>query len=240
MFELMQSCLDDFCVAIPAPEFVEMSFGSAFRYKEKDIYQAMVQKLARLLSALRATQLLLENGFVQEQGVMQRMIDETNDDILFLVYAVTNDTITDLHQRFLDAFWEEEIDESGDLMQSAQNRPMIPRRKILAYIAKMDGAELDESRGIELYKTISKAYSGFVHGASPHLMEMYGDDPGYFHTAGMLGTPRMAAHADDFWNYMYRGFLSFMFVAKAFGDARYVEDLNEWAKRFEENEGKEY
>jgi len=59
--------------------------------------------------------LLLSHGFVQEQAVLQRTIDETNEDIDFLVYAVTNDTVTELHERFLEAFWEEEIDESGTM-----------------------------------------------------------------------------------------------------------------------------
>ena len=38
-----------------------------FRYKEKTIQQAMVQKLARVVSGLHAAWLLLENGFLQEK-----------------------------------------------------------------------------------------------------------------------------------------------------------------------------
>jgi hypothetical protein len=66
----------------------------------------------------------------------------------------------------------------------------------------LQGMASDPSRRIELYRTISKVYSGFVHGASPHIMEMYGGDPPHFHTKGMLGTPRIEEHADDLWNSM--------------------------------------
>ena len=156
--------------------FVELPFGKAFRFKEKDIYQAIIQKLARAQSAVRAAYVLLKNGFLQEQAILHRVIDETNEDILFLVYAVTTDTVTDLHRRYLDAFWAEEIDESGNMIDSRQKRPMIPRKKIRAYLASVDKVLVEKYRGIELSRTISKAYSGFVHGASPHIMDMYGGE----------------------------------------------------------------
>lgn len=236
----MEICLKEFGQSVPQPEFVELSYGPAFRYTDKNIYQAMIQKLARVQSAVRAAQVLLENGFVQEQAILHRVIDETNEDIMFLALAVTNGTITDLHERFLEAFWEEEIDESGNIIDSPQKRPMIPRQKIRAYLAKVEGVELDENRGIEIYRTISKAYSGFVHGASPQIMDMYGGNPPHFHANGMLGTPRMAEHSDDLWNYMYRSFISHMAVAKAFGAEKQLEVMYEWKTTFEMNEGKDY
>lgn len=241
MLDLMDRAFRDFENGMPnKPVFVVMPFGPAFRYKEKDIYQALIQKLAKVQSTVRAAYFLLKNGFVQEQAILHRVIDEINEDILFLVYAVTNDEITELHKRYLEAFWEEEVDESGKLVDSKQKRPMIPRKKIRAYIAKVESTNLDPSRGIELSRTLSKAYSGFVHGASPHIMEMYGGNPPYFNTKGMLGTPKIKEYADDLWNYMYRTYLSHIVVAKALGAKKHVEILNKHKLRFEENAGKKY
>ena len=241
MLDLMDRTFQDFENAMPSkPAFVKLPFGMAFRFQEKDIYQAMIQKLARVQSAVRAAQLLLRNGYIQEQAILHRTIDETNEDIMFLVYAVTNDTITDLHERFLESFWEEEIDESGNMLDSKQKRPMIPRQKIRAYLAKIEGIDLDPSKGVEVARTISKAYSGFVHGASPHIMDMYDGNPPYFHTKGMLGTPRMEEHADDLWNYMYRSFLSHIAVAKALGAEKHVEILNQHKLKFQRNAGVQY
>jgi len=226
MLDLMDRTFQDFERSMPSkPKLVELSFGHAYRFKEKDIYQSMIQKLARVQSAVRAAQLLLNNGFVQEQAVLHRIIDETNENIMFLVYAVANDSITELHERFLEAFWEEEIDESGIMIDSQQKRPMIPRKKIHSYLAKIEGIELDPSTHQEVIRTISKAYSGFVHGASPQIMDMYGGNPPHFHTKGMLGTPRMREHADDLWNYVYRSFISHIAVAKALGAKKHVEIL---------------
>ncbi len=241
MLDLMDRTFQDFENSMPNKlVFVKLFFGGAFRYKEKDIYQALIQKLAKVQSTLRAAYFLLKRGYVQEQAILHRVIDELNEDILFLVYAVTNEEITDLHKRYLEAFWEEEIDESGDMIDSKQKRPMILRKKIRAYIAQVEGTTLDPSRGIELSRTLSKAYSGFVHGASPHIMDTYGGNPPHFHTKGMLGTPRMEEYADDLWNYMYRTYLSHILVAKALGAEKHLEILNKYKMQFEENAGKEY
>ena len=241
MLDLMDRAFSDFENPMPnKPVRVKMAFGMAFRYKEKDIYQAIILKLARAQSTVRAAYVLLKNGFLIEQAILHRAIDETNEDIIFLAYAVTNDTITDLHKRFLDAFWEEEIDESGKMIDSKQKRPMIPRKKIRAYIANVEKAVVDPSRGIELSRTLSKTYSGFVHGASPHLMDMYGGNPPHFHTKGLLGTPRVQEYADDLWNYMYRTFLSHIVVAKVLGSKKHVEILTKYKLVFEKNAGKNY
>ncbi len=195
---------------------------------------AIIQKLARVQSAVRAAYVLLENGYCQEQAILHRVIDETNEDIIFLVYAVINDAITDLHERFLEAFWEEEIDDSGTLIDSKQKRPMIPRKKIRAYISTVEGHMLDPSRSVNLSRTISSTYSGFVHGASPQIMDMYGGNPPHFHTKGLLGTPRMDENAWDLWNYMYRTFLSHILVAKAFGAEEQVKILSEYESKLKE------
>jgi len=226
MLDLMDRTFRDFESGMPSkPKIVKLSFGMAYRFEEKDIYQAMIQKLARVQSLVRAARLLLSFGFVQEQAVLHRTIDETNEDIMFLVYAVTNDTITDLHKNYLEAFWEEEVDETGKMITSRQKRPMIPRKQIQSYLAKIEGIALNTATRQEAARTIFKAYSGFVHGASPHIMDLYGGNPPHFHTNGMLGTPRMEEYSDDFWNYVYRSFISHIAVAKALGAAKHVEIL---------------
>jgi hypothetical protein len=236
MLDLMDRTFRDLENAMPTrPVRVQLPFGKAFRFQEKDIHQALIQKLARVQSAVRAAYILLKNGFLQEQAILHRVIDETNEDILFLVFALIKNTVTDLHRRYLDAFWEEEIDESGNMINSKQKRPMIPRKKIRAYLASVNDVFVDQNTSIELSRTISKTYSGFVHGASPHIMDMYGGEPPHFHITGMLGTPRLQEHADDLWNYMYRTFLSHILVAKAFGEERHVATLIQYKRKFERN-----
>ena len=117
---------------------------------------------------------------------------------------------------------------------------MIPREKIRAYIAKSEAAALEPSRGIQLSKTISKTYSGFVHGASPHIMDMYGGNPARFHVQGMLGTPRIEEHKRDIWNYFYRGIVTFGFAAKAFGADELFKSIQDYCDHFVAASGKDY
>lgn len=238
MIDLMDRMFQDFEQSMPSkPQLVHLSFGTAYRFKEKDIYQAIIQKLARVQSAIRAARLLLRNGFVQEQATLHRIIDETNEDIMFLVYAVANDSLSDLHKRFLEAFWEEEIDQSGTMIDSIQKRPMIPRRKIRAYLSNIKVPDSDASTIQKVTRTIYKTFSGFVHGASPHIMEMYIGNPPYFHTKGMLGTQRIQEHAYDLWGCVYRSFNSHIAAAKAFGAKEHVELLTKHLDRFKQNAG---
>lgn len=225
---------------VPKPIPVPFRNSFVFRYKEQSIYQALIQKLARLVSGLHAAKCLLEKGFVQEQGVLQRMLDEFGEDIVFLVYGLTIDKITDLHKEYLSFFYEEEFDIPEDPIKSSQKRGMIPRKKIRAYIARMEGSNLSPSDGIELSRTLSKAYSGFVHGASPQVMDMYEGNPHRFHISGMLGTPRIKEYRKDLWNYYYRGILSFIMVAKAFGNEELVKSLSQYQEEFESKSGTNY
>ena len=234
----MESTLRALEKRVPAPKLTDFGGGHVFRYVERSIHQAIIQKLARIISGLNAARILLAHGFVQELGALQRMLDEFQQDVMFLSHGVINGDLTDLHTRYLDAFYMEELDKPEDPLASKQNRPMIPRKKILSYLAKLDGATLDPYRGAETPRTLGKMYSGFVHGASPHIMDMYGGNPPKFHVAGMHGTPRVNEHRDDLWNYFYRGIIAFAFAAMAFRDEVLVSSIREYRDQFEAVSGK--
>jgi hypothetical protein len=233
----MQRNVDDLASRVEPPELIEVNGHQAFRYKEQTIHQAVVLKLARLVSNLNAARVLLEQGFVQEQGAIQRMLDEGNEDIVFLSCGVISDDIGDLHKKFLEAFWEEEFDNPSPL-KSTQKRQNIPRSKINAWIARNELSDIDESKGVALTTTIHKTYSGYVHGAATHILDMYGGNPPHFHMAGMNGTPRVQEHAEDLLNYYFRAISSFAVAAKAFGDEALFKTIYGYAKEFTRITGK--
>lgn len=210
-----------------------------FRYTEKSLHQALVQKLARTVSGLHAARLLMENGFTQEQAAMQRMLDEIHEDITFLSYAVIFNNKTELHQKYLDAFYEEEFDKDSALA-STQKRPMPPRKRIHAYIANSQAAKLNPSQGIELSRTLNKTYSGYVHAASPQTMEMYMDNPPRYLVHGMKESPLYPDHRADLWNNFYRAIISFSFAAKAFGDEELFSKIYSYTQEFLQLSGKNY
>jgi hypothetical protein len=69
---------------LPPPTETDVTGRPVFRYAEQLIEQAIFLKFARLISLLVALDLLIDRGLIQEQGVLQRAIDETDEDILFL------------------------------------------------------------------------------------------------------------------------------------------------------------
>ncbi len=222
---------------VPSPKRVPVGDSFVYRYEERSIHQAIVQKLARLISSLRAAELLLEAGYLQEQAALQRSLDECSEDVQFLSLGVIYADITDLHRRWLKAFYEEEFDTPADPIASVQTRDTPARKKIRAYIARSKAsASIEPTRSGAVGETISKAYSGYVHGASPHIMEMYGGDPPRFHVHGLLGTPLYDTHRDDLWNYFYRGILTFGMAAKAFGDDKLFEQIRQTANEFEKTQ----
>jgi hypothetical protein len=223
---------------IGKPAFVKRGTYHVFRYEKQSIEAAAIQKLARVISGLHASLLLLHGGFVQELGVIFRTLDEFNEDILFLCQAIRTGEVTELHRKYLDSFYQEEFNEPDNPFLSEQKRPTIPRKKIHAAIANMPENEMNPSDGKELNRTVSQAYSGYIHGASVHIMDMYGGNPPHFHLSGMLNTPRIKASIEDTWNYFYRGLISVMMVTISFHEQELLQELYSFRHYFEKQSGR--
>ena len=181
-----------------------------------------------MISGLNASLVLLKAGYVQELGALFRMLDEFNEDILFLCQALRSGEISELHQKYLTAFYQEEFDNPDNAFLSTQNRPTVSRRKIHAAISRIPENELNQSDHNELQRTLSQAYSGYVHAASAHVMEMYGGNPPSYHVSGMQGTPRIAEFTNNAWDYFYRGLITIMMVALTFKKDNLLQELYEF------------
>ena len=233
----MEKTVHELAKRIPEPTKVPFKDSFFFRYVEKTIQQAIVQKLARMVSSLRAAELLMAYGFVQEQAALQRVLDEIQEDVLFLSFGAMEKELPSIHREYLDAFYQEEFDKES-AVESTQLRPMIRRKRIHAYLSRIPGASKDISTSVEVARTVSKAYSGYIHAASPQIMDMFGGDPPKFHMRGMLGTERHHEHRADLWNYFYRGNSTFAFAAKAFGDDDLFNQIHAFTNDFERISGK--
>jgi hypothetical protein len=230
---LMENYVYHIADQLDPPELATIAkISHGYRYAEKGTVQAMLQKMARLVSALRAARVLLAQGFIAEQAAICRIVDEASEDINFLALGLMYGE-TELHRKFIEVFYLEEFEDGERLVQTAVKRPNIPRDRIHAYLTQNPAAGPDPSSGKASMKVLHKAYSGYVHGASPHIMEMYGGQPAQFHMNGMLDTPLWHSHVDGFWNYMLRGLMSFVMVAKASGDEEFFTSIRQYCRDFE-------
>lgn len=84
--QIMARAVHDLEVKVPLPRKVPCKTSFVFRYVEKTVLQAIVQRLARVVSTLSSAHLLMSHGFVQEQAALQRILQELHEDITFLAY----------------------------------------------------------------------------------------------------------------------------------------------------------
>ena len=184
----LQSAMSQIESVVDAPAFVNDPAYPRFRHEEKSQKTAIFLKGVRIVSALNASIALLERGHIQECSVLYRTIDEFLEDIVFLKPPGADEEPSEAQQKFLTEFYQEEFDTGKSPLSSTQKRHRVPRRTIYNAIAQITSAFLNTYDGRELHRTISQTMSGYVHGAYPHIMELYGGDPPHYHLEGMLGT----------------------------------------------------
>jgi hypothetical protein len=164
--------------------------------------------------------------------MIQRALDEIEEDIWFLSLAVIHNDVTPSHKQYLEYFYAEEFADPADVIGSHTSRGMVRREKIRAYVyQRSDGAE--KQRGITVGKIIAKTYSGFIHAASPHIMSMCYGHPSRFEVSGDFSKPRAPAQERDALNVYYRALTAMAVAAKAFGDDNLFNKMREAAEELE-------
>lgn len=235
--EVMSRAFHRMEASISPPKEVLRRDSLVFRYAQKGIYEALIQKLARNISGLNAVAVLLRTGYVQEAGVLFRTLDEIQEDIFFLASAETNSARTDRHIQYLHAFYSESVFSRSEGSLEIPKPNLVPRKKIRAHTMNVLGQGINASEALIASESVGTAYSGYVHAASENIMEMYGGDPPHFHIQGMSGTPRVSTCARDAENYVYRGLMATTVAAKAFGDASLVTALYKFLAQYEAENG---
>lgn len=193
------------------------------RYREKSPQQAAMQTVARYISGLKTITILLKHRMLQEDGVIKRTLDELQEDILFLSIRPKSADDATLQKRFMDAFYQEEFDEGVKPIDSTKRRDQIPRRKIRSYIERHAGGDVDRAK--QAGGLVYQAYSGYVHSASPHLMEMCSLSDFKFQLSGINDLDLFESHVRDGVNYFVRGFYSVAAVASILGEQSLYQNL---------------
>lgn len=138
---------------------------------------------------------------------MQRVVDEVDEDITFLSLGVIKNEITSRHTEYLEYFYAEEFNDPDDIVRSHSSRGMVKREKIRAYIHSAVHSNPEAARANDVGKVLTKAYLGYIHAASPHIMDMFGGWPPRFDINGASKSFRYAEHASDAQNVFYRAII---------------------------------
>jgi hypothetical protein len=221
---LVEDAIEQMAAKVPRPRAKRSSGGDlVYRYYEELAEQALVLKTVRTLSALRAGKVLLDVGLALDVGATMRILDELSSDMMFLsgplVWSLNPEP---RHKQYLTEFFQEEFDHA-DPVKSSQRRNRVSRRDIRAYVARTFSAGQSVNRIVEITETIDSAFSGYVHGAAVHTMDMF-DGERYRvpleHSDGPLGAVR-----DQYPQYLHRALMAVATAAKAIGDEQLFTDL---------------
>lgn len=233
----LEACFQKIELDAPKPQAVNVGARKALRYKSETFEVAILQKLARYISGLNASLLLLSHGYTQEVGVLFRTLDEFYEDILFLCIPLNGGEQSKLHEEYLKDFYQEEFDNPDNVVLSSQIRKTIPRKNIHAALAKRLNNSLNPSDSKKNSRSISQAYSGYVHGTSVHIVDMINASDLKYLLHGMPGTHRQNEFIFNYWDYAYRGILVMMHVSHTFGHNEIYKECLEFRNNFEKATG---
>lgn len=183
------------------------------RVKCRTDYSAL--KAVKICSTLNAAVLLVSKGFVQEAYALCRVAEDQAEDIHFLLLPRGKDALSELQERALSEFFQEEFEDPTEPVKTSQDRDRVSRKKIRAAISGDDGID-DPSTAIT--QMFYRALSGYVHGAYIHIMELHSNEtPGRYL---MRGSPGKITEAVEFVpNYVYRAILAVECIIKVGGRA---------------------
>ena len=215
---------------IPAPIRVRYGDDFVFRYEKHTPEILAIQKLSRISTGLKASMALLRLGLYQELGAMFRMLDEFKEDVHLMCDAIRNQCTSDVQQKFIEEFFQEEFDSDSPL-ESTQKRDRVSRKKIQAALAKISKEVLNPSDTQKTAQTLAKVFSGYVHGSSVHILDMYGGDPPRYYLSGMRGTRHQETFEYLAWHYFQRSLGTFLDAAMAFGLNDLVQSLRQFMEQ---------
>lgn len=89
---------------VPRPVRVTRQGSYTYRHREQMVEQVMVQKTARVISGLRAIEVLSQHGLFQEQAALQRVHDELTEDICFMCLALLQEPHCSTLKQLVGAF----------------------------------------------------------------------------------------------------------------------------------------
>jgi len=223
-FYIFQKCLDDLSVLIsqiggsfPPPNFVSVGGQQQFRYSEHTVYHVALLKAVRMVSGLNASLVLIQGGYYQEIMVVLRTLDDFSSEILFILENAEQNTLSKAQTKFMDDFFQEEFVNPNNPLKNTKRRSTVPKKKIWASAARQIGQYANPSDAQKILQVTNDAFSGYIHGAYPHIMDLYGGNPPRFHMNGVLIGPRIQTCFNQISLYLHKTIMAIGILTKSLG-----------------------
>lgn len=155
------------------------------------------------------------------------------NEIFFLATPLGDNGPSEDQRRFVEEFFQEEFSDTSAPLTSQQKRDNVPRRKVHAGFGKIQGQPLNPSDAQRLLDVSHKAFSGYVHGAYVHIMEICSGRPPRFFMSGLLGTPRIEEWERQLTFQVYRAVIASIVVARRASATELADSLYARLEAFE-------
>lgn len=216
-----------------APKPVDLGSIIAPRYLEQSDTLLCFLKGVKLISTLNGALVLLRTGYAQEINILIRVADDCCNDILFMASPRNGQQLDAKHERFFLDFFQEEFSDHTDVLGSRQKRDTVSRKQIHSSFAQLAKDFVNPSDLQTASDVIHGVFSGYVHGAYPQIMELYGGEQSGFHMHGMAGTTRQREAAEYLITQTHRGIMASELVAKKLGSSETASATREILNEFE-------
>lgn len=190
----------------PPPKPVPQGDGYVERHDENDRTNSLAcyLKAVKICSTLNGAIVLVANHHAQEAHALCRIAQDQIDDIHLLLQPRAQDGELSAQQhRALREFYQEEFEDPADPVGTSQVRDRIARQKVQAAI---NNDLVDPSSAQMTTMALYRMFSGYVHGAYVHIMELHSDTPGRYHLHGAPSRTQEAVESVA--NYAYRAMLA--------------------------------
>lgn len=211
--------VDALGVDFPPPKLMQYQDVIADRHERGELSNGLFcfLKAVKICSTLNGAVLLVSKGYVQEAYALCRVAEDQAEDIHFLLLPRGEGALSELQERVLAEFFQEEFENPAEPVKTSQERDRVSRQKIRAAVNSDDGID-DRSTAQAIARMFYRALSGYVHGAYVHIMELHSNDtPGRYLMCGTLG--KITEAVEFIPNYAYRAMLAVECFVKVSGRA---------------------
>lgn len=233
--EQMDETIEAALKFLPKPRRKMRGQIEMYRFTQKDPQVALFLKMVQLTSNLRAGKILIEHSFLYEWAIIKRLLNETIEDIMFLVAGGQPDNWTKTHERYLAAFYAEDINKHGAVSQKKIRS--VQRHEIRSFLSKIsektEGARKRDSLDMEECSRVVYGFcSGYIHGIAPSIMRCYNPEKNRFFTNGVDNLDNVTIQTKSFWLLTYLAIMSFAMVGAGWWGEDYFSSVVEFAERF--------
>ncbi len=190
---LLEKAVNSFHASISKPRLIgDEKDGFQPRFLEPNSGHFMLLMSVKIVSTLNATVCLLKGGYVQEVGVLLRVVDECVAKVLCIEEAHTKGVLNSEQKKIVDDYFKNDIRNIEDLI--AGSSWWVDMKKINASGARYlsEGTPNKDVHTIQKHiQTIYDTLTGYVHGFYSHIMELYDSNDELFRLKGLTGTSRV-------------------------------------------------